>query len=340
MRRASFAILAAGTLALAAAGCGDQPTSSVSDPSQGAAPYSDDVILRGDVGDFVWFDQNDNGLQDDGPMSGVNGVDVVIECRLLTDGSLWTMTFTTTNDPQGGLPGWYNFNAVPAGSCMAYVDPATVPPDLMISSQPCGGPLEFFIGPGNTGNNNKAVDFCLVAVPAMCFDTQVAFAFGGQAATCFLTIDEDGDNVRDFHRWGWTNAVSPGTYSWPLFADAMHCDRSRGQRVGTVTVDYDGSTAVVTLETDPATGRTMASAHVYVGEEILPRDMGGAFTVSPRLYPMGDDFAACTPASGTRGDPFVCDGPGATLQTYTFTGLSGDVYVVAHAVTMGEVSCP
>jgi hypothetical protein len=72
------------------------------------------------------------------------------------------MTFTTTNAPATGLSGWYSFNSVPAGSCIAYVDAATIPSGKVLSDKACGGPLEFYIGQGPTGNNNKNIDFCLV----------------------------------------------------------------------------------------------------------------------------------------------------------------------------------
>ncbi|NNE43018.1 MAG: hypothetical protein HKN12_02320, partial [Gemmatimonadetes bacterium] len=157
--------LAVGALTLIATGClnsnDNGPTGPAENPNL-AVSQEINTVLRGDVGDFVWCDLNNNGLQDDGPDSGVNGVDVVIECDRLLDGSLWTMTFTTANDPATGLPGWYNFNAVPAGSCVAYVDPASIPAGKRLSDLPCGGPLEFFIGQGPVGNNNDMIDFCLV----------------------------------------------------------------------------------------------------------------------------------------------------------------------------------
>jgi hypothetical protein len=173
-----------------------------------------------------------------------------------------------------------------------------------------------------------------------CFDGQVGFAFGGPAATCFLTVDEDGDSMGDFDRWGWTNLIGPGSYSWPLFADAIGCDRSRGQRVGTVTVEYDEATAVVTYTMDPAVDRTIASTHLYIGSEVLPRDELGEFTVAPRLYPLSNDFVNCSDATGTQSDPFECDGTGVTTHTYTVTGLSGNVHVIAHAGVLGEIDCP
>jgi hypothetical protein len=163
LKRIHLVLLAAGALALGVAACGESPTDVArNDGAELANTPGENVILRGDVGDFVWCDLNDNGAQDDGPDSGVNGVDVTIQCIRLVDGSLFEMTFTTTNSPVTGLPGWYNFNAVPAGSCVAYVEPATIPAGKVLSDNPCGGPLEFFIGEGTSGNNNKNVDFCLV----------------------------------------------------------------------------------------------------------------------------------------------------------------------------------
>jgi hypothetical protein len=81
---------------------------------------------------------------DDGATSGVNGVDVIIEV-IRIDGTFWTMTFATANDPATGLPGWYNFDSVPAGKATGYVDPATIPAGLMLGSHACGGPIQFVI---------------------------------------------------------------------------------------------------------------------------------------------------------------------------------------------------
>ncbi|MGQ0722879.1 MAG: SdrD B-like domain-containing protein [Candidatus Eiseniibacteriota bacterium] len=210
MKHLALLGIACGAAALAVAGCGD----SLRDPGAmnsgplGAAPI-DDTILRGDVGDFVWFDANDNGLQDDGAMSGVNGVDVIIDV-IRIDGSPWTMTFTTANDPATGLPGWYNFNAVPAGNATGYVDPATIPAGLMLGSHACGGPIQFVIGQGPVGNNNDTIDFCLVAVPAK------PGAIGD-----FVWCDANDDGVQD-----------PGEPGIPGIVVNLDCD---GALASTVT---------------------------------------------------------------------------------------------------------
>jgi hypothetical protein len=64
----------------------------------------------------------------------------------------------------------------------------------------------------------------------------------------------------------------------------------------------------------------MDEVHLYVGNEILARDVNNEYTVAPGQYPYIDDDI--------------------DTDTYTFTidGLSGDIYVVAHAVVVGDYS--
>jgi hypothetical protein len=96
------------------------------------------------------------------------------------------MTFTTANDPATGLAGWYNFNSVPAGTCMAYVVPSTIPAGKKLSDKACGGPLHFYIGQGPSGNNNDTIDFCLVE------DAPEPGAIGD-----FVWCDSNDDGVQD-----------------------------------------------------------------------------------------------------------------------------------------------
>ena len=70
------------------------------------------------LGDYVWVDTNNNGVQDDGN-TGLNDVTV----KLLSgsgsdvlDGSGTPITTVTANNPVGGKPGWYEFPGLPAGS--------------------------------------------------------------------------------------------------------------------------------------------------------------------------------------------------------------------------------
>jgi hypothetical protein len=147
---------------------------------------------------------------------------------------------------------------------------------------------------------------------------ETAFAYDcGDDALCFIDIPNEGIN-----RWGWTNgAYGPGTYYLDIYAGAGQCDVSKGTLVGLLTVDYDGSTAIVTYNT--CGGYMMDEVHLYVGNDILawddnPGDPG--YTVAPGKFPYTDDDIA------------------TNSYTFTIDGLSGDIYVVAHAVVVGDYS--
>ena len=136
---------------------------------------------------------------------------------------------------------------------------------------------------------------------------ETAFAYGGDYATCFRSMG--------FKNWGWTNGLlGPGHYEFDIWAGAAKCDLSKGTLVGTLTIDYDGMTAIVEYTMDP--GWTMGFAQLYVDGEPLPRDSKGDYTVAPGQYPY----------------IHYVDGP---THTFTVPGLSGDIYVVAHADVFG-----
>lgn len=155
--------------------------------------------------------------------------------------------------------------------------------------------------------------------------TETAFARGSgsnnagdDAVTCFLNLDLDMDGENEFNRWGWTNgALSAGSYSFELWAGAGKCDTSKGTLVGTVTVDYNNGTANVTFTTTGV--YKMVETHLYVGSEPLARDVNGSYTVAPGQYPTIHGELT----SGVQSD------------LYTVSGLSGDIYVVAHATVSG-----
>lgn len=168
-----------------------------------------------------------------------------------------------------------------------------------------------------------SVQECEAEPPGPESKTETAFARFGDANTCFLNIDANGDGAGDFNRWGWTNGpLDPGTYEMELWAGAGRCDVSKGTLVGTVTVEYTGETVRVTFTTtgtNPDTGLSynMADAHAYVGSDILAAN-NGQFTVAPGQYPQINSEAN-----------------GATVQTFTFTGVNGPIHVVAHASVDG-----
>lgn len=147
-------------------------------------------------------------------------------------------------------------------------------------------------------------------------DFETAFAFGGDVATCFIGADFDGDGNDDgLNRWGWSNgALTEGDYQFAIYAGAGRCDTSKGTLVGTLSVSYAGGQATVTYNV--SSPYYMTESHLYVGSEPLPRN-NGLYTVAPGQYAQIHDL-------GT-----------ATTDSYSVTGLTGTVYVVAHATVGG-----
>jgi hypothetical protein len=174
-----------------------------------------------------------------------------------------------------------------------------------------------------------------VVVTTVATQTEGAFARSSSDAICFLNIDSATGAVYDnptkdtFNRWGWSNGpLAEGTYTFELWAAAGQCDITKGENVGTVTVDYFGGKAIVTFETTGTNAvtnapYTLVQAHLYVGTEIVARNdntnacEGGCLTVAPGQYTKKIDNLA------------------TTEETFIVKNLSGPIYVVAHASVDG-----
>ncbi len=95
------------------------------------------------LGDFVWHDTNEDGIQDESEKpNGIN--DVLVELFRDSDGDgvpdeLIAST-TTTNDPDTGLPGWYRFSGLePTGPTDRYLVRFHRPEDMIGSPSNSGG---------------------------------------------------------------------------------------------------------------------------------------------------------------------------------------------------------
>jgi uncharacterized repeat protein (TIGR01451 family) len=91
------------------------------------------------LGDYVWLDTNDNGVQDDGN-TGVNGVTAVLYDSG-GDGIAGTpddvpVAQTITQDGPTGQPGWYRFSSLTAGGWRVCIVP---PPNTVPSRRDQGG---------------------------------------------------------------------------------------------------------------------------------------------------------------------------------------------------------
>ena len=136
-------------------------------------------------------------------------------------------------------------------------------------------------------------------------DCGTAYAYYPGHAICFISLG--------YSKWGWINGpVGPGIYTFEFWAGAAQCNTSKGTYIGTVTVNYNGSSATITYNiTNPDYRLTSTHLYVYpnVGTPIPPNNE----PTIPGHYP----------------DSHVLDY--ATTDTFTVTGLSGNIYVIAHA---------
>ena len=140
---------------------------------------------------------------------------------------------------------------------------------------------------------------------------QTAYGRYNEESKCF---QDDG-----FKNWGWTNFFEPSEtpYVLNLYAGAAQCDISKGAEVGTVTVTYWDNDVTVLYQLNA--GYAMDEAHVYVGCDPYPMKNGSP-TVAPGQYTFN---------AGHLNKSYDL--------TVHFTGVSGGIYVIAHAVTCEEI---
>jgi hypothetical protein len=106
----------------------------------------------------------------------------------------------------------------------------------------------------------SASDSCDVLQPV--FET--AYGMGGENENpvCFT------DDPYNQGNWGWVNgdgatSIVPGTYEWDVWAGAAQCDTNNGTLAGTVTVNYDAGTGVVSVTWNIDPLYILGDTHVY-----------------------------------------------------------------------------
>lgn len=141
----------------------------------------------------------------------------------------------------------------------------------------------------------------VVTIPIECEpepSCETAFARGTNGNTCFIG--------EGFNRWGWS--IGPLTEgaeeTYEVYAGAGQCDVEKGELVGTVDVSYVGGEVSVTYNIDDA--YEVSETHTYAGNTMFPLDNGES-TVAPGQYYIEDN-------------------------------LSGEIYVIAHAVVCTDGS--
>ncbi|MGA3373848.1 MAG: SdrD B-like domain-containing protein, partial [Terracidiphilus sp.] len=93
------------------------------------------IALQGAIGDYVWYDANQNGLQDANE-PGINGVTIYLYNSTMTN--LLATTVTAYGGPNN-TNGYYQFTGLSAGSYAVVVDSTTLPPNYSLTTPNVGG---------------------------------------------------------------------------------------------------------------------------------------------------------------------------------------------------------
>ncbi len=144
----------------------------------------------GSIGDYVWHDQNYNGIQNSGE-PGLNGVTVRLKNSA---GTVIATAITVTN---AGAAGYYRFTGVCAGSYKVDVDQSTVPTGFVATT---------VNAPGSTSSNNSNPDPSSVTLASN--SSEVTIIDFGFVAPCTGKI---GDFVwEDTNKNGKQDSGEPG----------------------------------------------------------------------------------------------------------------------------------
>ncbi|OUR91653.1 hypothetical protein A9Q87_10130 [Flavobacteriales bacterium 34_180_T64] len=139
---------------------------------------------------------------------------------------------------------------------------------------------------------------------------ETAFAYDKEGI-CFIDDDDLNSN-----RWGWSIGPlsAPFNGAYDIYQGAGRCDLDNGELVGTLKVSYqlDGT---VSVDYEAFEGFGFYETHLFIGDEKFPRKNNGSFTVAPGQYPYGDSIP-----------------DGTDLVSYSESGFSGDIYIIAHSV--------
>ena len=143
----------------------------------------------GSIGDFVWYDANFDGIQNDGPLSGLESVTVLLAGDI--DGDT-TIDYTTTAPT--GTDGSYSFDNLLGGSYTISIETATLPGGSANWRQTFD--LDDSTGPFTTADSAEATD---LGINGAALDrTDVDFGYTGNSSigdTIFFDADNSGDET-------------------------------------------------------------------------------------------------------------------------------------------------
>ncbi len=172
----------------------------------------------GSIGDYVWQDTNENGIQDPGE-PGINGVTV----QLCQDQACNTVLATTTTTSFQGLNGYYQFTGLPLGTYYVSIN----------KSQPAlSGLVPTQTGAGTAGTDSDVNPTPIILSTGSPVNETIDFGFtppGTGAIGKFVWNDSNGNGLQD-----------PGEPGIPGVKVNLCQDALCTQVIATTTTDANG----------------------------------------------------------------------------------------------------
>ncbi len=223
------------------------------------------------IGNYVWFDTDKDGVQD-GSESGINGFVV----NLYNASNILVGTTTTSNDPNTGLPGFYEFTGL-------------VPNTYYIQVIPTAG-----LGYASTlANNNttgtEATDSDLNGLHGTNTSTDVTLVSGQN----YMNLDAGFFILNTIGNYVWDDVNRNGIQE-PLESG-----------LNGVQVTLYSSTGAIVATTTTAANPTNGAPGYYLFENVLPGNYYVKFGVPTGYYPTPSNTTAESADSdltGTNGD--------------------------------------
>jgi len=157
-------------------------------------------------------------------------------------------------------------------------------------------------------------------------DCRGAYAFHSRRLS---TKFEDMGFVGQF---GWSSgplADSNFAYTFDIYTDASSSDLDAGRLVGTMTVDYNGKEAVLTIDTSASSGFYPKEVHAYAGTSRLPK-IGGKDIINPTHFPIAYDSTVAEVVATSQKEKH-------DKLAFVVSGFESDaIFIVARVTVCGD----
>ncbi len=298
------------------------------------------------VGDYVWYDDNGNGLQDAGE-GGVPGIGVALHSAADTDCADTPLVVTTT-----GGDGSYLFSGLPSGSYFVCFDLSTIPGGFEVTSQNVGGD-DTIDSDADPTTGATAVTGIIPANGAdLTLDMGIRQDPGLVSVGDRVWYDNNRNGVQDPGEMGVpgvavdlhpaTNTDCADTPADTTATDAQGNYLFGGLTPGDYFVCFGLTTIptgyVVTLpdqggddgadsDADPTTGQTPATGALAAGQSNMTLDMG-IYAPDHEIRLPGVTVQLYAAAQLCDGTSYIAEVTTDANGYYLFTGLPGGQYYV------------